>query len=187
MIYKYTDYEIPGVYLIHPNIFSDHRGRITKIFYRESFDELGLECDWGESVITENSDIGVIRGFHFQSPPYAQAKTICCVSGKIRNWVLDIRKKSPSYGKLLEFELEDEKRDILYVPVGIANCYYIEEKNTVISYNLTSKYAPEFAGGINWRSFQAISTLGNIICSERDSKFPMFEEFDSPFIYGENC
>lgn len=186
MIYNYDKCEIPGVYLFHPNIFSDNRGRITKTFHKESFEKIGAECNWGESIITENKEKGIIRGFHFQSPPYAQAKTICCVSGKIRNWVLDIRKNSPAYGTILEFQLENRQRDILYVPAGVANCYYIEAPDTVISYNLTSKYAPEYAGGINWRSFQNLS-VDHVICSEKDEKLPLFQDFDSPFIYGENC
>ncbi len=187
MMYKYDAYDMPGVYLLHPDIFSDQRGRITKIFYKESFEEMGMECNWGESLITENNERGIIRGFHFQAPPYAQAKTICCVTGKIRNWVLDIRKQSPTYGKMLEFELEKEKRDILYVPRGVANCYYIEEQNTVISYNLTSKYAPAYAEGISWRSFSNMQIKENVICSEKDDQFPLFQEFDSPFVYGQNC
>ena len=178
--------ELKGVYLLTPNIFRDSRGRISKVFHKNSFEELNLECDWGETLITENYKKGIVRGFHFQEPPYAQAKTICCVTGSIRNWVLDLRENSTTYGKTIEVCLDSEKRQILYVPKGMANCYYIKENNTTICYNLTGQYVSRAAKGINWKSV-ALGLDEEVLCSDKDNDFPDLDSFSSPFVYGENC
>lgn len=186
MIYDVSKLEIDGAYVFTPSIFFDERGSITKTFSKDSFDELGIKCDWGESLITQNYKKGIVRGFHFQRPPYAQAKTICCITGVIKNWILDIRKNSKTYGKVIEICLDAEKHQIIYVPVGVANCYYICENNTIISYNLTGKYEAASADGINCACFE-LGLDQNVIFSEKDMMLQNFDNFETPFIFGENC
>lgn len=181
MIYKYKESKIRGVYEIQPDIFRDNRGSITKTFDKKSFDELGISCKWEESLITENDKKGIIRGFHFQNPPFCQAKTIFCVTGAIRNWVLDIRVNSPTYGQVDVFELDSKKKNFLYIPEGTANCYLILEDKTIISYNLTSHYEPDAAVGINWKSVGIEVDYKNIIYSAKDEGLPPMYEFKSPF------
>jgi len=187
MIYKYKESVIKGVFELYPSVYEDERGSITKTFHKESFMELNLECDWGESLITENYKKGVIRGFHFQRPPFCQAKTIFCISGSIMDAVIDLRRGSESYGQTAMFTLNHIKRNILYIPKGVANCYMIQENNTVIAYNLTSKYMPEYDSGIRWDSVGI--KFGDVkpIITEKDSQLPSFKDFESPFIYGNNC
>lgn len=186
MIYNYKPSVIKGVYDMYPKVFRDDRGTITKIFHKESFEELGLECDWGESLITENYKKHIIRGFHFQEPPYCQAKTIYCVTGAVKNWVLDLRKGSPTYGKIDVFEISNEKRNFLYVPKGIANGYMIQADETIIAYNLTSKYVETAASGIFWGSL-GLDIEEDVILSDKDANLIPWGEFESPFTLGENC
>lgn len=187
MIYDHEESEIKGVFLLNPHFHTDIRGSITKTFHKESFEMLGLECDWGESLITENFQKGVIRGFHFQLPPYCQAKTIFCVTGSILDVVLDLRKGSKTYGKTARFSLDCHKKNILYVPKGVANCYAICQDHTIIAYNLTSTYMPEYESGIRWDSAGVDFGLENPIIADKDSNLPLLKEFESPFFYGQNC
>lgn len=187
MIYDFKESEIKGVFLLEPHVHTDIRGSITKIFHKESFEMLGLACDWGESLVTENYHKGVIRGFHFQKPPYCQAKTIFCVTGSVLDAVLDLRKGSKTYGKTAMFSLDSQKKNILYVPKGVANCYAIYQNNTIISYNLTSTYMPEYESGIRWNSVGVDFGIENPIVGDKDSQLLLLNEFESPFIYGENC
>ena len=181
MIYKYKESKIQGVYEMQPDVFQDNRGNITKIFDKKSFDELSLFCEWEESLVTENDKKGILRGFHFQSPPFCQAKTIFCVTGAIRNWVLDIRINSPTYGQVDSFELDSKRKNFLYIPEGTANCYLILEDKTIISYNLTSHYEPDAASGIYWKSVGIQVDSTDIIISEKDKAFPPLATFKSPF------
>lgn len=187
MIYDIEESEIKGVFLLKPHFYTDVRGSITKTFHKESFDQIGLECDWGESLITENFQKGVIRGFHFQRPPYCQAKTIFCVTGSILDAVLDLRRGSKTYGKTAQFSLDCHKKNLLYIPKGVANAYAIGQDNTIIAYHLTSTYMPDYESGIRWDSTDVDFGFKNPIIADKDSKLALFSEFESPFIYGKNC
>ena len=187
MIYDYIESDIEGVFLLDPHSYTDARGSITKTFHKECFDTLGLECDWGESLVTTNYQKGVIRGFHFQKPPYCQAKTIFCATGSIIDVVLDLRKGSKTYGMTARFPLDSQKKNVLYVPQGVANCYAICQDNTIIVYNLTSTYMPEFESGIRWDSVGVDFGFENPIVAEKDCKLPSLDGFITPFIYGKNC
>ncbi len=181
MIYNYKEANIPGVYELFPPVFKDNRGSITKIYHKDSFESLKLPCDFGETLVTKNNNKGIVRGFHFQYPPYAQEKLIHCISGSIKNVVLDIRKGSPTYLQTEIFELSEDKPNVLYLPKGIANAYLICRDNTVIIYNLTSKYMPDYDGGIRWDSVGADFGVGDYVVSEKDLRLPILGDFDSPF------
>lgn len=185
MIYRNKQSRITGVFELFPQVFGDHRGTITKTFYRDSYQELGLECEFGESLVTNNIQKDVLRGFHFQRPPYCQAKTLYCVTGSFFDAVIDLRVGSPTYGQTDVFELSAEKSSVLYLPRGVANCYLITHANTIITYNLTSRYMPEYDGGIRWDSVGLVFPVGNPIVSEKDAALPQFGDFTSPFIYGD--
>lgn len=179
MSYTFKKVRIPGMYLITPSIFEDSRGRLTKTYYEPDYVEtLPINDAWGEIILSDNKR-GVFRGLHFQKPPFAQAKTLCCVSGSIIDWALDIRRGSPTYGLVERFELDSMTRQILYVPVGIANGYYTKEDNTTILYNLTSRYDAQSSSGISWKSIGL--DLGDAIISDKDNDLEDWNDFDSPF------
>lgn len=184
VIYEYRQSKIQGVFELFIKVFADNRGNVVKTFHKESYIELGLDCDFGESLITNNFQQGIIRGFHFQRPPYCQAKTLYCVKGSIFDVIIDLRVGSPTYGKTENFELGEDKHNILYLPQGVANCYLITMDNTIISYNLTSTYMPEYDGGIKWDSVGVDFPITNPMISEKDANLPAFRDFNSPFVYG---
>lgn len=174
-----------GVYEGSPKRSMDQRGSVTKIFQRALYEELGIDCSYNETLISRNAQKGVIRGFHFQYPPYAQSKLIYCITGACTSYLLDLRKGSPTYQQVQQILLSGEKSNVLIVPVGVANAYFIEQANTILLYQLTGQYMPEYEGGIRWDSVELQLACDEPIISIRDSGFPALAEFDSPFIWGE--
>lgn len=177
---------IAGAYEGFPKKNVDDRGSVTKIFSRTVFDEAGIDCSYNETLISRNLEKGVIRGFHFQYPPYAQSKLFYCVSGACTIYLLDLRKGSAMYGKIEQIALSAEKGNIVIVPVGVANLYLTEQEQTTIVYQLTGQYMPEHEGGIRWDSVGLSFSADTPIVSERDRCLPAWADFDSPFIWEEN-
>lgn len=174
-----------GVYEGSPKRSMDQRGSVTKIFQRALYEELGIDCSYNETLISRNAQKGVIRGFHFQHPPYAQSKLIYCITGACTSYLLDLRKGSPTYQQVQQIVLSAEKDNALVVPVGVANAYFIEQANTILLYQLTGQYMPEYEGGIRWDSVGLSFSADTPIVSERDRCLPAWADFDSPFIWEE--
>lgn len=174
---------IQGVFEYNLHVFSDDRGEITKIFHRPTFEEMGISCTYGETILSKNRYAGVIRGFHFQYPPYVQSKLLFCLSGNCCNFLLDLRQGSPTYGQVDKVELDCNHAKALIIPTGVANAFVINEDNTTILYHLTSKYMPEYEGGICWNSVGVDFGVKNPIISEKDYKLPQFKDFVSPFTW----
>lgn len=185
--YEFEQTSIEGLYIIRPQFHWDERGYNLKSFHRDSFKNQGLDCDFGETMMAMNKEIGTIRGFHFQRPPYSQIKLYFCLNGGWTNYSLDLRKGAKTYGQILEVEMNEDERKMLYIPKGIANAQLVRRENTRVLYQLGSKYMPEYEGGVRWDSVGIKFDIKKPIMSERDAGFPGFSEFDSPFIYGENC
>ena len=125
MPFTFTETEIPGLYIVQPHFHQDQRGSNLKTFHKPSFEEKGLPCDFGETMITTNLHKNVIRGFHYQSPPYTQYKLYFCLQGAWNNYSVDLRKGSPAYGKVICIHMREEERTLLYIPEGIANAHLV--------------------------------------------------------------
>lgn len=177
---KFLEIELPGVYIIEPDIFKDERGIFIKTFHEMAFKERGLECNFKESFYSISKK-GVIRGMHFQIPPYDHAKLIYVTSGKIVDIILDIRKELPTYGKYVAIELSSENGRILYVPKGCAHGFLAFEDNSTVIYLQTTIHSAEHDKGIRWDSFGMDWGIENPIISKRDMGFSKFENFDSFF------
>lgn len=184
---KYQALSLPGVYEIIPDIHQDNRGSLTKLFDRTNFEQLSIDCQWNETLLSINKSQGIIRGFHYQAPPYGQTKMIYCLQGAAQAYLLDIRQGADTYGKIITCHLSPETGNMLIVPIGVANAYMIEQDNTHILYQLTSQYQPDYESGIRWDSVGLSLNWDNPIISERDSRLPKWEDFTTPFIWGENC
>lgn len=187
MAFTFEETQIPGLLVVRPHYHADERGSNMKTFHRETFENQGLKCDFGETMITTNLEKNTIRGFHYQKPPYTQCKLYYCLSGAWNNYSVDLRKGSPTYGKVICYRMDTEDRKLLYIPEGIANAHLVLEDNTKVLYQLGSKYMPEYEGGIRWDSVDL--DFGDIcpIITPRDASLPRFGDFETPFIYGENC
>ena len=125
----------------------------------------------------------VLRGLHFQLPPHDYAKLVYCVTGEVYDVLVDLRMGSPMYGKYQSFILNDSKRNTLYLPKGIAHGFCVLSESAVMVYSVSANYSEQHDAGICWDSFDIPWPEKNPILSERDKKFVLFKEFQSPFKY----
>jgi len=182
------DTKIEGVKIIEPKIFEDSRG-----YFFESYNDLEFINKVGfVDFIQDNeskSSYGVMRGLHFQRPPYTQAKLVRCVRGAVLDVAVDLRKGSPTYGEHVAVELTEDNHRQLFIPKGFAHGFAVLSDEAVFQYKCNDFYHPEADGGINildeslgidWKI-----PMDKAILSEKDTKHPMLKDFDSPFKYEE--
>lgn len=177
---------IEGVVIIEPRVFADDRGYFFESFSQREFDEKVRPIRFvqdNESMSTR----GVMRGLHFQRPPYAQSKLVRCVRGAVLDVAVDIRKGSPTYGQHVAVELSAENHRQLFIPRGFAHGFAVLTDQAVFQYKCDNLYAPQADGGIQLMdrslAIDWIVEPDSVILSEKDKKHPMLAEFDSPFDY----
>lgn len=180
---KITRTEIEDLILIQPNVFGDERG-----YFFESFNEEEWKKHVGGHIrfVQDNESMshkGVLRGLHFQKPPYAQGKLIRVVQGSVLDVAVDLRKDSKTYGKIYKVELSAENKKQLYVPEGFAHGFLTLEDNTIFSYKCTNFYNKESEGGLMWNdeSLKIDWEIKDPILSEKDKYYESFINFVSPF------
>jgi len=171
---------IPGCFEIIPTIRKDPRGMFIKIFHAPEFKALGLDSDFREEYYSVSKK-GVLRGLHFQKPPAAISKLVFCVEGDILDAVVDLRKRSKSYGKAFTVKLSTRKANMLYIPEGCAHGFYALSEKVVMLYKTSGVYSPENDAGVLWSSAGIKWPCKRPIISGRDSSFPAFNEFKTPF------
>lgn len=176
--------DIDGVVIIEPRIFKDSRGYFFESYSKREFDEKVRPVDFvqdNESISTK----GVMRGLHFQRPPFTQSKLVRCLKGRVLDVAVDIRKGSPTYGKHVAVELSEDNHRQFFVPRGFAHGFAVLSDVAVFQYKCDNYYHPAADGGISiadttlgidWQLDQATAIL-----SEKDLKHPLLSEFDTPF------
>ena len=175
--------DLEGLLIFQPRVFTDNRGYFFESFNQEKFNKLtGLEvqfCQDNESL--SNKD--VIRGLHFQKPPFAQGKLVRVISGRVLDVAVDIRKSSPTYGKYELVELSGENKKIFWIPPGFAHGFVVMEENTVFSYKCSNYYSPESEGTIRWndKDLKIQWPISNPNVSEKDNVGEDFVNFVSLF------
>lgn len=181
--------DIEGVLIIEPKVFGDARGYFFESFSQRDFDEKVIPI-LGHTInfVQDNesmSSYGVMRGLHFQRPPYTQSKLVRCVKGGVLDVAVDIRKGSQTYGQHVAVELTENNHRQLFIPKGFAHGFAVLSETAVFQYKCDAFYHPEADGGINilddslgidWR----ISSEDTIL-SEKDKLHPYLMEFESPF------
>ena len=176
--------DIEGVVIIEPRIFKDARGYFFESYSKKEFDEKVAPVDFvqdNESCSTR----GVMRGLHFQRPPYTQAKLVRCVKGAVLDVAVDIRKGSPTYGRHVAVELTEDNHRQFFIPKGFAHGFAVLSDVAVFQYKCDEFYHPEVDGGISILD----DTLGidwqidpaEAILSDKDKNHPFLADFDSPF------
>lgn len=178
---KITELEIKGVYLIDNFKFTDQRGGFVKIFSDDIYNASGINFIPRE-IYYSKSKKNVIRGMHFQLPPFEHAKLVYVSSGRVLDVVLDIRKGSSTYGKYISIELNANTNSI-YIPIGCAHGFRSLEENSIVVYNQTSCYSKEHDTGILWNSFGFEWGAERPNISERDNGFKPLTEFNTPFVF----
>lgn len=182
---KIIDTPIAGLKILEPRIFKDSRGKFIKTFTDEFFKENNLNIEIKETYYSI-SHKDVIRGMHFQTPPYDHIKIVYVPAGKIIDVVLDIRKNSSTFGQYFSTELSSDNGKVLIIPQGLAHGFKSLEDNTNVTYMQTTVYAPNNDAGIKYNSFGFDWQCDVPKLSERDSSFQLLNEFVSPFVFGEN-
>lgn len=169
-----------GLYILETKNFQDARGGFQKLFNYDFFKTNGLEIGFKELYYSVNKK-GVIRGMHFQTPPHDHMKMVYVSFGRILDAVVDIRKKSQTYGMHFKMELNADDGKYLYIPQGFAHGFASLEDNSIVNYAQTSCYAPDNDCGIMSDSCGIDWPLKNPIISGRDLTFETLANFNSPF------
>lgn len=172
--------KIPGCYIIKLTSFKDERGAFIKLFHNEVFEKLGLASDFKEEYYS-SSKKGVLRGLHFQLPPYDHVKCIFCLKGAIIDAVVDLRIDSPTYREHLLFELKDSDPQLIYIPKGLAHGFYVLEDDTLFLNKTTTVFHGESDTGIKWDSCGIKWPDKRPILSEKDQNLITLNDFQSPF------
>lgn len=181
--------DLEGVVIIEPRIFKDGRGYFFESFSQREFEEKVRRINFVQDNESMSS-YGVMRGLHFQSPPFIQSKLVRCVKGRVLDVAVDIRRGSPTYGRHVAVELTEDNHLQFFVPRGFAHGFAVLSETAVFQYKCDNFYTPEADGGISitdgslgidWR----IPT-GKVLLSDKDTRHPLFGEFDSPFDYNMN-
>lgn len=168
---------------------TDHRGFFSEIYSKKKYKDFGINIDFVQENHSISNEVGTLRGLHFQSPPYAQAKLVRCGQGAIYDVIVDIRRGSPFYGMWQGFNLDDKNGDQLYVPVGFAHGFITLISNSEIIYKCSDYYAPETEGSLIWNDkFLGIKwpTDFEPILSDKDRQATSWKNLETPFIYGVN-
>ena len=177
---------LDGVVVIEPRLFEDARGYFFESFSQREFDE-----KVGRVVFVQDneskSSYGVMRGLHFQRPPFTQSKLVRCVKGAVLDVAVDIRKGSSTYGQHVAVELTEENHRQIFIPKGFAHGFAVLSETAVFQYKCDEFYHPEADGGISildnslgidWRI-----PMDQAILSEKDTKHALLKDFDSPFVF----
>lgn len=178
-----TKTNIEGLLILEPKVYGDERG-----YFLESFNEKLFSDLVGENIsfVQDNESLSskdVIRGLHFQNPPFAQGKLVRVVKGSVLDVAVDLRKTSPTYGHFCAIELSEVNKKQFWIPKGFAHGFSTLEDNTIFQYKCTSYYSPENEATIYWDDQElAIDwKISNPIISEKDKKGLSFKIFSTPF------
>ncbi len=176
---KVIETEIEGVFILEPRVFGDDRG-----YFFESFSLKHFEEKVSKTVFVQDNEskskYGVLRGLHYQLPPYTQAKLVRVVKGRVLDVAVDIRRGSPTFGKYVAVELSEENKLQFFLPKGFAHGFAVLSEEAIFQYKCDEYYAPDYEGaicyddpdlGIDWKL-----PLEDVILSEKDKKHPRLRD-----------
>lgn len=185
----FTRTQIPDVVICSPKIYGDHRGYFCETFRKDSLEEfLGFKVDFCQDNESKSS-FGVLRGMHYQLPPFTQSKLVRVLEGSVLDVAVDIRKGSPYYGKSVAVELSSENKKQLFVPRGFAHGFVVLSETSTFAYKCDNFYAPSYDRGflfsdkkvnIDWEL-----SYDKLVLSEKDQNQPLFQDAET-FDYFQN-
>ena len=175
---------IDGLVVLKPTIFKDNRGYFIESFNKENMNILLGDVNFVQDNESE-SFRGVLRGLHFQKPPYTQAKLVRCLKGSVLDVALDLRKDSKTYGCFETNLLSDENKKQLFIPKGFAHGFVVLSEKAIFSYKVDNYYNPDSESGVLWNDpdlhIDWKINKADIRVSEKDAKLSTFNNFVSPF------
>jgi dTDP-4-dehydrorhamnose 3,5-epimerase len=174
---KFIETKLPGAFLIEPEPVADPRGSFARVFCREEFEARGLNCNVVQCSFSVNLKKGTLRGMHYQTKPFEEAKLVRCTSGAIYDVILDLRPESPTFKQWVATELSAANHRMLYIPEGLAHGFLTLEDHSEVFYQMSEFYHPECARGVRWDD-PAFGiewpAIGEPIVSLRDQQYADF-------------
>ncbi len=175
-----TKTALDGVVILTPKKFGDQRGFFSETYNKKTLADAGIGLDFVQDNHSLSAEIGVVRGLHFQSPPFAQDKLVRVVKGRILDVAVDLRRSSPTFKQHVAVELSDQNWKQLLVPIGFAHGFVTLEANTEVIYKVTNYYSPANDFGLRWND----PSLGiawpvdaeRAILSAKDAALPFFDQ-----------
>lgn len=179
---KITESKLKDVIIIEPNVFGDSRGYFLESFNAERYKAITGDLQFVQDNESLSSK-GVVRGLHFQKPPFTQGKLVRVIKGAALDVIVDLRKNSPTYGQTDSFELTEENKKQVWIPPGFAHGFETLEDNTIFSYKCTNIYNKDSEGSIFWNDpdLNLPWRTKTPIISEKDTVENLFSTFNSPF------
>jgi len=181
---KFVNTPIEGLVIIEPTVFEDDRGCFSESYNKKKFEKAIGNVSFVQDNESKSSR-GVLRGLHFQKPPYAQAKLVRCIKGRVLDIAVDIRDGSDTYGEHITVELSGENKKQVFIPRGFAHGFLVLSNTAIISYKIDNSYAPAHDAGIRWDDSMLNIQWGvnerDVLVSEKDANLPFFSEFETPF------
>lgn len=183
---KFIKTEIKDVVIIEPSVFGDDRG-----YFMESFNQTAFENEVGPIKFVQDNESkstkGVLRGLHFQKPPYSQAKLVRCIEGEVLDVAVDLRKGSPTYKEHIAVKLNGTNKRQLFVPRGFAHGFVVLSETAVFAYKVDNKYAPVSDSGVIWNdpelNINWVLLADEIQLSGKDLALKTLSETENPFVY----
>ena len=176
-----------SVTVFRPRRFADDRGWFCEVFNARHFASIAGDVTFVQDNVSYSRDAGTLRGLHFQTPPFAQAKLVRCLKGRFLDVIVDIRNGSPTFGHSLSYELSADNGDQLYVPVGFAHGLITLEPDTEIGYKVSHYYSADHDRGLRWDdptlNIDWQMPPGGPHLSPKDHGLPLLKDFESPFSY----
>lgn len=182
------DTKIPGVYIIEPKVFKDHRGYFMETYSTRTFAEMGIDTVFVQDNESLTSKKGTLRGIHFQNAPYSQAKLVRVTKGAVLDIVVDLRKGSPTYRQWVSAELSAENKRMIYIPRGFGHGFRTLTDDVEFFYKVDNLYSKECDRGIRYNDPTIGVDWGEVIeslLSEKDTISPLLDDSDCNYIYGE--
>ena len=176
--------KLDGLVVLKPTVFKDIRGYFMESYNQKNINKLLGNVNFVQDNESESSR-GVLRGLHFQKPPYTQAKLVRCLKGSVLDVVLDLRKDSKTYGIFETISLTEENKKQLFIPKGFAHGFIVLSKSAIFSYKVDNYYNPDSESGVLWSDLDLNIdwkiNKNEIIVSEKDKNLPTFNEIINPF------
>lgn len=171
--------DIDGLVVIEPRVFGDSRGYFFESFSERDFKREVADVDFVQDNESKSS-YGVVRGLHFQKPPYAQAKLVRVVKGKVLDVAVDLRKESPTFGRYVAMELSEENHRQMFIPRGFAHGFSVLSEEVIFQYKCDNYYAPQSEGAVAWDDpdldIDWKIPAGKVLLSEKDKKHPRLKD-----------
>jgi dTDP-4-dehydrorhamnose 3,5-epimerase len=178
--------DIPGVKLVRPAKFADHRGFFSEVYSRRDLAEAGISVEFVQDNQSLSVESGTVRGMHFQVPPFAQHKLVRVVRGAIIDVLVDLRAGSPTYGTHVSITLSAEDWNQIFIPVGLAHGFMTLQPNTEVLYKVSDYYSPEHDRGLLWNDEDlAIQwpRTGKTVISDKDKSWPRLKDLPRVFTW----